>query len=67
MYLKPLKSCIVSVEEAEFDQLEPRLGPVLHVLCLVWANSKYYRSPARIIVILQEICNLLIRQVNITR
>ena len=64
MYLKPLKSAIESVEEAEFDQLQPRLAPVLHVLCLVWANSTHYRMPSRIIVVLQEICNLLIRLVR---
>jgi len=64
MYLKPLKCSIESVEESEFDQLEPRLAPVLHVLCLVWANCSNYRMPSRIIVILQEICNLLIRLVS---
>ena len=64
MYLKPLKSCIEAVEEAEFDQLEPRLAPLLHILCMVWAHSVHYRTPSRIIVVLQEICNLLIRIVS---
>ena len=27
---------------------------------IVYANSKYYNSPARIIVLMQEQCNLLI-------
>ena len=64
MYLKPLKSTIEALEESEFDQLEPRLAPVLHTLCLVWAHSTHYRMPSRIIVVLQEICNLLIRIVS---
>ena len=64
MYLKALKTTIESVEESEFDQVEPRLAPVLHTLCLVWANSSHYRMPSRIIVVLQEICNLLIRIVS---
>ena len=64
MYLKPLKSTIEALEESEFDQLEPRLAPVLHTLCLVWAHSSHYRMPSRIIVVLQEICNLLIRIVS---
>ena len=29
-------------------------------LSIVYANSKYYNSPARIIVLMQEQCNLLI-------
>jgi dynein heavy chain len=32
----------------------------MHCVCLVYANSTYYNSPARIIVLLQETCNLLI-------
>ena len=65
MYLNPLKSTIEALEESEFDQLQPRLAPVLHTLCLVWANSAHYRMPSRIIVVLQEICNLLIRIVSV--
>ena len=64
MYLKPLKCTVEAVEEAEFDQVGPRLAPLLHTLCLVWVHSDHYRMPSRIIVILQEICNLLIRQVR---
>ena len=32
----------------------------MHCICIVYANSKYYNSPARIIVLMQEQCNLLI-------
>lgn len=37
---------------------------MLHVVCFIWATSKYYSTPARIIVLLQEICSLLICQVS---
>jgi dynein heavy chain len=32
----------------------------MHVVCLVYSNSTYYSSAARIIVLMQETCNLLI-------
>ena len=38
----------------------PQLRPLMHCICIVYANSKYYNSPARIIVLMQEQCNLLI-------
>ena len=35
----------------------------MHTVCLIWAHSEQYSRPARIIVILQEICNLFIDMV----
>lgn len=48
----------------EFNESEPVIDPLLHVLCLVWANCKDYRHPERIVVLLQEICNLVINCVR---
>ena len=47
-----------------FDQCEPYLRPLMHTVCLVWANSDYYNTPTRIIVLMQEICNLIIEMVS---
>lgn len=44
-------------------QLPPYIDQVLYTVCLVWANSGHYSTPSRIIVILQEICNLFIELV----
>lgn len=44
--------------------MKPRLRPLLHVVCLIWATCASYRSPGRLTVLLQEICNLLIQQVS---
>jgi dynein heavy chain len=49
-----------TLEAVEFPDIEPQLRPLMHCVCLVYANSTYYNSPARIIVLLQETCNLLI-------
>ncbi|KAJ8318719.1 LOW QUALITY PROTEIN: hypothetical protein KUTeg_003810 [Tegillarca granosa] len=62
MYLKPLINHFQDYEQAEFDESTPLLAPMMHCICLVWANSKYYNTPARIIVLLQELCNMIINQ-----
>ncbi|XP_064179132.1 dynein heavy chain 9, axonemal [Anguilla rostrata] len=62
VYLKPLQRLFESLESVEFNEIKSQIGPLMHSVCLTWANSKYYNTPARIIVLLQEICNLLIQQ-----
>ncbi|XP_032992214.1 dynein heavy chain 9, axonemal-like [Lacerta agilis] len=62
VHLKPLEHPLEEIENVEFNELKPLLNRVLHVVCLIWATSKYYSTPARIIVLLQEICSLLIQQ-----
>lgn len=63
MYLKPLRSHYEDYEQAEFDESIPFLAPMMHTICLLWAKSQYYNTPARIIVLLQETCNMMINQV----
>ncbi|XP_039595259.1 dynein heavy chain 9, axonemal [Polypterus senegalus] len=62
MHLKPLKQLFDDIENVEFNEAKPMIAPLMHVVCLLWVNCQYYNSPARIIVLLQEICNLLIQQ-----
>uniref|UniRef100_A0A8D0B8Z9 Dynein heavy chain tail domain-containing protein n=1 Tax=Salvator merianae TaxID=96440 RepID=A0A8D0B8Z9_SALMN len=47
-----------------FTQVPPYINNVIYTVCLIWANSEYYNVPSRVIVILQEICNLLIEMVQ---
>ncbi|KAL3857821.1 hypothetical protein ACJMK2_012454, partial [Sinanodonta woodiana] len=60
MFLKPLRPHFDDFEQTEFVESIPLLAPVMHTICLIWANSDYYNTPGRIIVILQEICNMII-------
>lgn len=64
LYLKTLERPIDDLENADFSEVKPRLASLMHTVCLVWTNSKYYNTPDRVIVLLQEICNLLIQQVD---
>ncbi|XP_019398323.1 PREDICTED: dynein heavy chain 17, axonemal [Crocodylus porosus] len=60
LYLKPLRVLLEETEQVDYAQLPPYIDQVLYTVCLVWANSGHYSTPSRIIVILQEICNLFI-------
>ena len=35
---------------------------MLHIILLIWKNSKHYNTPARLVVLMREICNSLINQ-----
>ncbi|KAG8446024.1 hypothetical protein GDO86_013774 [Hymenochirus boettgeri] len=61
-HLKPLQRHFEDLENVEFNEAKPAISCLLHVICLVWSRSKYYNTPARIIVLMQEVCNLFIQQ-----
>ncbi|XP_051851510.1 dynein axonemal heavy chain 9 [Antechinus flavipes] len=62
IHLKPLQHHVENIENMEFNEVKPLVGPLLHIICLIWATSKYYCHPAQIIVLLQEMNNLFIQQ-----
>uniref|UniRef100_A0AAX7TU92 Dynein axonemal heavy chain 17 n=1 Tax=Astatotilapia calliptera TaxID=8154 RepID=A0AAX7TU92_ASTCA len=64
-YLRPLQPLFTDMENVEIPAVKGLIGPLMHTVCLVWANSRYYNTPARLIVLLQETCNLLIQQARI--
>ncbi|KAM3917468.1 dynein axonemal heavy chain 11-like [Leptodactylus fuscus] len=60
LYLRPLKFYIAHLEESNFPDIEDFFRPLFHSIFLIWTNCHQYCSPQRIIVLLQEFCNLLI-------
>ena len=62
IHLKPLAGFFESIETTEFDESAALFDPMFHTICLLWANSTYYCRPARIIILLQEINNVIIRR-----
>ncbi|MEE6489662.1 hypothetical protein FKM82_015640 [Ascaphus truei] len=60
LHLRPLKFYIAHLEESNFPDIESLSTPLFHTICLIWTHSRYYCFPGRIIVLLQEFCNLLI-------
>nr|XP_057916965.1 dynein heavy chain 9, axonemal [Doryrhamphus excisus] len=61
-YLTPLQPLLDDLGNKEFSEVKGQIGPIMHTVCLVWANSGYYNTPARIIVLLQEICDVFTQQ-----
>ncbi|XP_069366837.1 dynein axonemal heavy chain 11 [Paralichthys olivaceus] len=62
LYLRPLRRLISSLEERTFPQVDVLLPPLFHTLCLIWSRSQYYCTPKRMVVLLQEFCNLIIEK-----
>ena len=60
MHLNPLRKHFEAMEEMEYLELPKQFPVVLHLICLVWSHSTHYQQPARVIVLLQEVANLLI-------
>ena len=58
-HLKPLVFHFTSLETTEFAELTDLFQPLMHTVCLVYANSDHYNTPAKIITLMKEICNLL--------
>ena len=48
------------LSKTDFVDMRPLLPPLIHTICLVYTHSKYYNTTARIIVLMQELCNLII-------
>uniref|UniRef100_A0A671Z165 Dynein axonemal heavy chain 11 n=1 Tax=Sparus aurata TaxID=8175 RepID=A0A671Z165_SPAAU len=62
LYLRPLRRVISSLEERSFPTVDALLPPLFHTLCLIWSRSQYYCTPKRMVVLLQEFCNLIIEK-----
>ena len=64
MYLKAMRKHFEDLEEADFADINKMIPPMFHCLCLVWVHCKHYQQPARIVVLLQELSNLMIEIVS---
>ena len=61
-HLKPLSGHFETLETNEFDEAAQCFNPMFHTICLLWSSSKYYCRPARIIVLLQEVNNVVMKR-----
>ena len=62
-YLRTLEywfSCLNG--EDDFPKTVELFKPMLHIILLIWKNSKHYNTPPRLVVLMREICNSLIAQ-----
>ncbi|KAF7658249.1 hypothetical protein LDENG_00015570 [Lucifuga dentata] len=64
LHLQPLHAQLSQLEKGGFSQTETFIPALFHTLFLIWTNCQSYQKPARIVVLLQELCNLLIQQAS---
>ncbi len=64
-HLKPMTSHLELLENGDFAVIAKSFEIVFHCICLVWAHSKYYCRPPRLIVLLQELNNLIMKRTNL--
>ncbi|XP_046391607.1 dynein beta chain, ciliary-like [Ischnura elegans] len=62
IYLNTLRDKISNFIDSELPDTMPLLIPLMHTVCLVWANSNYYCSSSRIVLLMRQICNMLIEK-----
>ena len=46
----------------DFGSLMKLFRPTMHLILMIWKNSKCYNTPGRLVVLVREICNALIKQ-----
>ncbi|KDO31249.1 hypothetical protein SPRG_03866 [Saprolegnia parasitica CBS 223.65] len=65
-YLRTLEEWFHRLNNDEdFPNLTELFKPMLHIILLIWKNSKHYNTPARLVVLIREICNSLINQARV--
>ncbi|KAE8736964.1 hypothetical protein FOCC_FOCC017583 [Frankliniella occidentalis] len=62
VYIKPVEELMEHIGTLEFPDVAEMLPAVMHTVCLLWGNSRYYCTSPRIILLIKEISNQLIRQ-----
>ena len=61
LYLKAIETWIGNLA-SDFSEVQDHFKPLMHTILLIWRNSKFYNTPGRLVVLMREICNQLIKQ-----
>ncbi|XP_061675536.1 dynein axonemal heavy chain 11 isoform X2 [Syngnathoides biaculeatus] len=64
LHLQPLRVQLSQMENEGFPHFEASIPALFHLLFLIWTNCRPYQRPTRIVVLLQQLCNLLIEQAS---
>jgi dynein heavy chain len=63
-YLQTLEKHFYKLIDTSLDLPEVADGfvPIMHTILLIWTYSQHYNTPARLLVLIREICNAIIFQ-----
>ena len=60
-FLMTLEPWFQRLQDADsFEDLAKIFRPIMHVLLLIWKHSHFYNTPARLVVVIREICNAVV-------
>ncbi|KAI4800642.1 hypothetical protein KUCAC02_009569 [Chaenocephalus aceratus] len=60
--LERVQQKLEELQLMEFQQLEANMAAVMEEVQLLWVRSESYCKPCRVVVLLQEVCNLFIQR-----
>ena len=63
-YLQTLQKYfyILADTSLELPEVAESFVPIMHTILLIWTYSQHYNTPARLLVLIREICNAIINQ-----
>lgn len=62
VHLKPLAKHFTQLEQNDFTDSRSYLKPMLHCVCLLWANSRYFCLNSKMTLLLREIANSIVEE-----
>lgn len=60
LWLKPLAKYFDDFETQDFLDLKNKIAPMLHCICLLWANSTVYYKNSRMVILFKMINNMIL-------
>ncbi|ETM55018.1 hypothetical protein L914_01719 [Phytophthora nicotianae] len=62
-YLWPLAKWFEQLASAQsLPEIRDLFRPICHSILLIWKSSRFYNTPARLVVLIRQICNEIIRK-----
>lgn len=62
LFLKPLSKHFENLETNNFSDSKKFLRPMIHCICLLWANSRYFCLNSKITLLLREVGNSIVQE-----
>lgn len=62
LFLSTLKELFEKLDPSntDFVHLPELFHPIMHTILMIWQNSRFYKTPPRLVVLIREICNAII-------
>ena len=62
-YLKTLEELFDQLTDPakSLEDIAEIFAPIMHTILLIWTYSEHYNTPSRLVVLIREICNAIIR------